>query len=164
MPFSDPTRPLRDIVEAIGMIEDAPQSSGTTISRAGGRERGVPVKSFRRGARLFQLIFSCACVYTPDVRHLVMGDFDWDEQNRFRIARHSIVPREVEELFSADPIITLDQPVSGEDRFLAYGITAKGRLLTISFAERRNLIRPITGWDMTRQERKDYAPQILGGS
>jgi len=94
-----------------------------------------------------------------------MGDlkFQWDGKNKAHIARHGITTREVEELFSRDPILELDEPVNGEERFVAYGLTVKGRLLTICFTERRNLIRPITGWDMTRQERKDYAPQILGG-
>jgi len=106
-----------------------------------------------------------APVYTGGCIYSVVGDLklDWDAENIKHLARHSVAPLEVEELFSRDPVFKDDEPVDGEERFVAYGITAKGRLLTIAFTERRNLIRPITGWDMTRQERKDYAPQILGG-
>jgi uncharacterized DUF497 family protein len=94
-----------------------------------------------------------------------MGDlkFDWDDKNVSHLGRHRITPLEVEELFSRHPVFKFTDPVDGEERLLAYGVTARARLLTIAFTERRNLIRPITGWDMTRQESKTYAPQILGG-
>ena len=91
-----------------------------------------------------------------------MAEFDWDDANRGHIALHDVAPHEVEEVFSRNPITTPDEPVRGELRELAYGVTVAGRLLTIAFTIRNKQVRPITAWDMSRQERKEYAPQILG--
>jgi uncharacterized DUF497 family protein len=44
---------------------------------------------------------------------------------------------------------------AGEERFLAYGITDRGRYIKVSFTERSNeRIRPITAFDMARKEIK----------
>jgi uncharacterized protein len=88
-------------------------------------------------------------------------EFDWDEDNINHIARHNVTPQEIEELFERNPVEFPDNPVDGEERFLAYGITAQGRLLTVAYTERDGKVRPITAWDMTRQERKDYGTEIL---
>ena len=90
-----------------------------------------------------------------------MNGFDWDEENINHLARHNINPQEAEELFNRDPIVRPDTPAKGERRFLAYGMTARGRLLTVSYTERKEQVRPITGWDMTRPERRKYEKEIL---
>ena len=44
----------------------------------------------------------------------------------------------------------------GERYYGAYGFTAHGRYLTVGYVERGDKIRPVTAWDMTRNERKVY--------
>jgi uncharacterized protein len=88
-------------------------------------------------------------------------EFDWDEDNTSHIARHNVNQQEIEELFDRNPIELPDDPVNGEERLLAYGITAQGRLLTVAYTERNGKVRPITAWDMTQQERKGYGTEIL---
>ncbi len=50
--------------------------------------------------------------------------------------------------------------MNGEPRFLALGMTARGRLLTIAYTERNTLIRPTTGWEMEPEELKTYVEEL----
>ncbi len=94
------------------------------------------------------------------VIHLVVSDFDWDEENHAHIARHKVTPSEIEEVFRRRYALEISDPVDGEERFLAYGTTAGGRYLTVAFTEREGRIRPITTWTMTREEREQNADEI----
>ena len=87
-------------------------------------------------------------------------EFDWDEKNIAHLARHSITPQEAVEVFRRDPIYRASALVDGEERYRAYGMTRAARLLVIAFTIRTEKIRPITGWDFTKQERKRYAKEI----
>jgi len=89
-----------------------------------------------------------------------VSGFDWDEENIAHIARHGVTVREVEEVFLGNPVIELAYIVDGEERFRAQGITNWGRYLTVAYADRNEKVRPITAWDMTRKDRRIYAPQI----
>jgi uncharacterized DUF497 family protein len=89
-----------------------------------------------------------------------MAAFDWDEHNIAHIARHDVTRPEVEEVFRRDPVIVLAYTQDGENRFRAHGTTARGRYLTVAYVERCERIRPITAYDMTRKDKKLYAPQI----
>jgi len=85
---------------------------------------------------------------------------DWDEENIAHIGRHKVTPREIEELFSRAYAIEIDDPVNGEERFLAHGTTKRGRYLTVVLTERNGRTRPITTWDMTRKDRERHADEI----
>jgi uncharacterized DUF497 family protein len=87
-------------------------------------------------------------------------EFDWDAANVGHIARHDVMPEEVEEVFSRPYAIEIGEPVHGEDRFLIHGTTALGRYLTVVFTERQSRARPISAWDMTREDREEYADEI----
>jgi len=89
-----------------------------------------------------------------------MGGFDWDKHNGAHLARHEVTPQEVEEVFSRPSVIEKDEPANDEDRFLIHGTTARGRYLPVAFTERKDRIRPITAWDMTRKDRELYADEI----
>jgi uncharacterized DUF497 family protein len=85
--------------------------------------------------------------------------FDWDEGNRRKnFDSHGVADFEAEEIFF-DPGVTI-APDSGhsqkEPRWVAYGATIEGRLLTIVFTLRteRTLIRIVSARDMSRKERK----------
>jgi uncharacterized DUF497 family protein len=85
-----------------------------------------------------------------------MGGFEWNEENIAHIARHGVRPSEVEEVFSLDPEFRHFYTHASEERYRAYGFTARGRYLTIAYTERNEKVRPITAWDMTRKEKKLY--------
>lgn len=89
-----------------------------------------------------------------------MGGFDWDKHNVAHVARHEVTPQEVEEVFGRASVIEKDEPANDENRFLIHGTTARGRYLTVAFTERKDRIRPITAWDMTRKDREVYADEI----
>lgn len=78
--------------------------------------------------------------------------FDWDDTNVEHIARHNIVPAEVEEVF-LDAMFR-----KGRDRrLLAYGVTEAGRfLLVVSKIKANNIARIITARDMTKAEKRYY--------
>lgn len=86
--------------------------------------------------------------------------FDWDDANRKHLARHKITPEEAEEVFSRFYAERTQEPVKGEPRYQALGTTAKGRPLTIAYTERDKNIRPITGWDMKREELEFYVEEL----
>ena len=86
----------------------------------------------------------------PDV------SFDWDDENVSHLARHRIKPSEVEQLFTNDPAIRAHEVVDDEDRWTSVGVTQSLRVLVIVFTVRREIIRPITGWDADRSTKKQY--------
>ncbi len=85
-----------------------------------------------------------------------MSFFNWDEDNIAHIQRHDVTPQEIEEVFNGDPEYAYWFTQDGEARYQVGGFTVKGRYLTVSYTERDEMIRPITAWDMTRKERKEY--------
>lgn len=58
-----------------------------------------------------------------------------------------------------DPLsLTIPDPdhSEAEERFLILGLSQRGRLLAVAFAERRDAIRIITARRATRREREPY--------
>lgn len=90
--------------------------------------------------------------------------FDWDEGNIRKSAdKHGVSPREAEQVF-LDPrllILTDDEHSGAEKRFHAYGQSATGRLLLVSFTLRHSetTIRVISARNMSRRERQRYAEE-----
>jgi len=75
------------------------------------------------------------------------------------IRKHHVLPEEVEEIFSRDPLIRRLESgqVKGEDLFIAFGTTNPGRYLTVLFVrkkDKRALV--ISAREMTKGERKKY--------
>jgi uncharacterized DUF497 family protein len=46
--------------------------------------------------------------------------FDWDDANRSHIARHNVLPEEVEQLFLNRPLYLPSYNRNGEERFNIY--------------------------------------------
>ena len=91
--------------------------------------------------------------------------FDWDDGNlRKSIEKHAVSLREAEQVFLDTQLLILADEKHGseEERFQAYGETAAGRRLHVSFTLRRNatLIRVISARDMSRKERNRYEEEI----
>lgn len=84
--------------------------------------------------------------------------FDWDGNVDKNRERHRVAFWEAEEVFFNEPLVIRTDPAhsGGEGRFLALGRTDSGRLLFLSFAVRRSLIRIISARDMTRREATTY--------
>jgi len=87
--------------------------------------------------------------------------FDWDDGNSSKsLDKHGVSQQEAEQVF-VDPrvLVLVDEKHSGEEqRFHAYGMTALGRWLQVSFTLRQNetLIRVISARNMSRKERARY--------
>jgi uncharacterized DUF497 family protein len=86
-------------------------------------------------------------------------DFEWDaakaEQN---LAKHGV---SFEEATTAlrDPLSAtgLDPDHSfGEERFVTFGVSSRGRLLVVAHTEREDIIRIISARQATSPERKIY--------
>ena len=85
--------------------------------------------------------------------------FDWDEGNLSKNwQKHEVHFKEAEEIFFNRPVkIYSDSSHSAkEKRFLTYGITNKGRKLTIIFTFRNKKIRIISARDQSKKERRLY--------
>jgi uncharacterized protein len=87
--------------------------------------------------------------------------FDWDDGNsRKRADKHDVSQREAEQVFlDARLLVLIDEEHSAEEkRYHAYGSTATGRRLQISFTLRQNatLVRVISVRSMSRKERSRY--------
>ena len=84
--------------------------------------------------------------------------FDWDKGNAGKNLKHNVTDGECEEIFFNAPLLMADDAThsSEERRFAAFGMTNAGRLITLVFTMRGNLIRVISARDMNKKERKFY--------
>jgi uncharacterized DUF497 family protein len=78
----------------------------------------------------------------------------WDAWNVAHIARHDVIPEEVEE-------VCHDQPVTSETykgRLRVVGLTQSGRILTVILAPtpEAGVYYPITARPADRKERRNY--------
>ena len=93
--------------------------------------------------------------FFPDVE-----GFQWDEGNSSKNwARHGIGQTEAEQIFVDRPVVVIgDVAHSGtEARYFSFGRTDGGRLLTVVFTVRGQLLRVISARPMSRRERRGYA-------
>ena len=85
--------------------------------------------------------------------------FDWDDGNQYKNwEKHDVTDAECEEIFFNDPLVAGADPKQSkrERRSYALGQTDAGRPLFIAFTIRKNLIRVISGRDMTEKELRIY--------
>jgi uncharacterized DUF497 family protein len=85
--------------------------------------------------------------------------FDRDEGNQGKnLSKHGVSDLECEEVFFNLPLLVgYDERHSGlEDRYYAYGRTARGRPLFLVFTTRLGKIRVISAREMTKPERGRY--------
>lgn len=87
----------------------------------------------------------------------------WDEWNVAYIARHAVVPDEVEEVCHGDPIV--QEGHTG--RSLIIGPSANGRMLTVvidPMPENEGVYYVVTARPASRRERIVYSVEKQGGS
>ena len=82
--------------------------------------------------------------------------FDWDEANEGHVARHNIVPEEVEQVFANDPMDLGADVLDGEERYTGVGHTNRLRVLVLVWTMRGEAIRPITAFDASERLAKRY--------
>jgi len=89
-----------------------------------------------------------------------MTKFEWDVGKAKRnIRKHRVSFEEAATVFLLDEFsrTTADLDHSDrENRFITVGLSAKGRLLTICYTERREFVRIISARTATKQEREIY--------
>lgn len=87
-----------------------------------------------------------------------ISDFEWDEGNSLHFELgHGIEPEEVEEVFANKPLFRRTK----KRHYVAFGPTSGGRYLTVIFEWKpKGIVRPITGWDMSRSEVQYYKNQL----
>jgi len=85
--------------------------------------------------------------------------FDWDAGNEKNWTKHAVRFTECEEVFHRAPLVApaLAPTAVDEERFIALGRTALGRLLSIVFTFRGDRIRVISSRDMSRIERRELS-------
>lgn len=78
----------------------------------------------------------------------------WTKESIDHIAKHKVVPEEVEEvLFEDEPYIFRTK---GKNRYIVYGTTGGGRYLIIVLRISKVYAKVITARDMTLTERRKY--------
>jgi len=85
---------------------------------------------------------------------LRIREFEWDDGNEPHIELgHGVTPEEAEQVFAIRPLVRR----TTQGRYVAFGPSMGGRLLTIVFEHKgAGLARVITGWDMSPAERRYY--------
>ncbi len=86
--------------------------------------------------------------------------FDWDRGNAEKgWARHGVSRAEAEEVFFNRPVLLAEDAKhpARERRYDLLGLSNGGRLLSVIFTVRRNLVRVISTRPMSRKERSHHA-------
>jgi len=95
--------------------------------------------------------------YFPD-----LTGFQWDAGNSEKNwLAHDVTQAETEQVFFNRPVLIMPDAAHSQVEMRCYilGKTSAGRRLTIVFAVRESLVRPIMARDMSRRERRLYAEQ-----
>jgi len=85
-------------------------------------------------------------------------DFDWDEGNQTKHAKHDVAPNDIEAMLRHPLLFAgrIVEPSHSEPRWLVLGTTDTGRHLALIFTRRGEKLRPISGRPMRRKERSVY--------
>jgi uncharacterized protein len=83
--------------------------------------------------------------------------YQWDRNKaEINLRKHGINFADAVSVFSDDLSITLSDQRFDEERFIAIGLDALGRVLVVVYAWRGQKIRLISARPATRQERRQY--------
>lgn len=86
-------------------------------------------------------------------------EFEWDKNKALtNLSKHGVSFDEAKTVFQDPFYIVFDDPDHSfeENRCVAIGQSAQGRLLFISYTERRNRVRLISTRKVTRSEKELY--------
>lgn len=84
----------------------------------------------------------------------------WDAWNMSHIARHNVIPEEVEQVCHTDPIVQKGK----KGRLLVFGPTDKGRMLAVILdkGEGKGVYYPVTAYKASNKLIKIYLNQKGG--
>jgi uncharacterized protein len=74
-------------------------------------------------------------------------EFDWDEANIDHMSRHSVLPKEAEQVILNDPLDLGMELVEGEERYLNLGATLQDRVLLVVTTWREDRVRVVTAFE-----------------
>lgn len=86
-------------------------------------------------------------------------EFEWDEAKAgLNSSKHGISFQEAQTVFDDPLYVDFYDPDHSdeEDRYIILGVSERGRLLFVSYAERGNRTRLISAREATRRERELY--------
>lgn len=89
--------------------------------------------------------------------------FVWDKGNIDKnLKKHGVTNKEAEEILENKPIFIFEDVKHSlvEKRYMIWGITDKGRKLSVFFTIRHDLVRIISVRDMHKKERRAYEEKI----
>jgi uncharacterized protein len=89
--------------------------------------------------------------------------FDWDDANVAHIARHGVMPEDVESIVLGASVPLAVDERAGEERHTDLGETAEGRLLLVVWTWRRQRIRVVTAFPANRRWRALWRQLKKGG-
>ena len=87
------------------------------------------------------------------------SEFEWDDEKAKRnLKKHGVSFEEGATIFNDTRIAAVSDPDHSEDdeRYIAIGMSAMKRLLTVSLTYRNEKIRLVSCRKATKSERKDY--------
>ena len=89
-------------------------------------------------------------------------DIEWDPAKaRSNLSKHGVSFSDVEPAFYDEFALSMPDPFAvEEERFLLVGRDALGRVLTVSYTYRSDVIRIISARLSTKPERKDYEKEL----
>ena len=106
----------------------------------------------------FSSLVNCYCCAAPkSVRNGV--EFDWDAANLSHIAGHGVTPEDAADVLNNDPVELDYQVVEGEERWVAVGVTNRGRFLVVVWTIRGSTIRVVTAFDADKRYQRAYLAQ-----
>jgi uncharacterized protein len=85
--------------------------------------------------------------------------FEWDDGNVEHIARHLILPEEVEEVLANAPVDLGAYIRNGEERLNHIGRTNAGRFLVVVTTQRGTFARVVTAYPANQELRTLYAEE-----
>jgi uncharacterized DUF497 family protein len=89
--------------------------------------------------------------------------FEWDEhKGADNLRQHGVSFNEATEAFGDPLSVNMPDPDHsiGEERFLLLGLSSRGRLLVVSYAERGTRTRLISARIASRSERRQYEEEV----
>ena len=92
------------------------------------------------------------------------GALVWDRGNREHATRHGVSREEIDGMYEAGEWIVGDDPAGRPGQYRLTGPTPGGRLITIAaeWLPKRHAYRPISAWEATPGEQREWDRQIHG--
>ena len=83
--------------------------------------------------------------------------FEWDDKKSIRnLAKHGVSFDEAKTVFDDPLYVDFYDPDHDEKRYLIVGASNQGKLLIVSYTDRKDKIRIISARKVTRSEREVY--------